>query len=50
LDIQIVLIPCTRSAAIAFAATNLFPSISEAPRETNICIWSRYTLGQDGLL
>jgi hypothetical protein len=42
LNIQILLIPCTRSAAIAFAAAELFRFVSMPVDETNICIRRRY--------
>jgi hypothetical protein len=38
LNIQILLIPCMRSAAIDSAAAKLFPFISTPLRETNICM------------
>jgi hypothetical protein len=42
LNIQILLIPCTRSTAIAFAAAKLFLLVSVSMDETNVCIRSRY--------
>jgi hypothetical protein len=40
LDIQILLIPCARSAVIAFGTAKLFRFISRTTGETNVCMGS----------